>query len=181
METMSRQAEIQPQKLEKTKLPSNRRRGIIAAAVVIAGAVAWYAFRPELLFIDQEVNEDFPITGAIETDGKIASGTFHSVAHETKGTAAIYELAGGKRVLRLAGFETSNGPDVRVLLGKAPDASDDATVKTAGYVELGSLKGNVGDQNYEIPAEVELADFNSVTIWCHRFSVNFGTAPLKVN
>ena len=114
--------------------------------------------------------------------GKVrAEGVFHAAAHATRGTAAIFELAGGKRVLRLTGFETSNGPDAHVLLGKAADATDNDTVKNSGYVDLGSLKGNIGDQNYDVPADVNLSDYNSVTIWCNRFSVNFGTAPLAMN
>jgi hypothetical protein len=159
---------------------------VITAAAIATGAVLWYLFRPELLFIDKSVNEAFPAASATEmssaSPGKaLAAGGFHSAAHGTKGTATIFRLADGKRVLRLAGFETSNGPDVHVLLGKAADATDNDTVKNAGYVDLGSLKGNIGDQNYDVPADVNLSDYNSVTIWCNRFSVNFGTAPLTLN
>jgi hypothetical protein len=159
---------------------------VIAAAVIAAGAIAWYLFRPELLFIDRSVNEAFPAASAstmtsVSSGQAVARGGFHSAAHETKGTATIFKLADGKRVLRLAGFETSNGPDVHVLLGKAADATDNDTVKNAGYVDLGSLKGNIGDQNYDVPVDVNLADYKSVTIWCNRFSVNFGTAPLTTN
>jgi hypothetical protein len=165
---------------------ANRRRGTIAAVAIAVVAVAWYLFRPELLFVNKSVSEAFPaaVAGQMpsETVGEPqARGMFHSAAHETKGEASIYQLADGKRVLRLTGFETSNGPDVHVLLGKAADASDNDTVKNAGYVDLGSLKGNIGDQNYEIPADVDAKEYNSVTIWCNRFSVNFGTAPLAMN
>lgn len=118
------------------------------------------------------------------TDGRraavqLSSGRFHSGAHETRGLATIYRLSDGSRVLRLTGFATSNGPDVRVYLVRASDATDAATVKRAGYVELGLLKGNRGDQNYEIPADLDLSAFRTVTIWCKRFSVNFGSAPLR--
>jgi hypothetical protein len=65
-----------------------------------------------------------------------------------------------------------------VYLVAAPNATDDETVKKAGYVELGKLKGTDGDQNYEVPADLDLARYRAVTIWCRRFSVNFGTAPL---
>jgi hypothetical protein len=109
----------------------------------------------------------------------IAAGAFHSNAHETKGRATIYRRPDGTRLLRLSDFETSNGPDVRVYLVAASDVNDDATVKRAGFIELGKLKGNKGDQNYEIPASADLAKYRAVTIWCARFSVNFGTAPLK--
>lgn len=147
------------------------RKVIIALGIVVI-VIAWYLFRPEKLFINQSVNE------GIETSTLLTEGSFHGVAHDTKGTAAIYTLPDGKRVLRFTNFETSNGPDVHVFLGAATDANDSDTVTKAGYVELGSLKGNVGDQNYEIPADLNLADYHSVTIWCKRFGVNFGTAPL---
>ncbi len=151
---------------------------IIVALVVVAGA--WYAFRPERLFVNQQVNEQFPTTAAAATaTATIATGNFHSVAHDTKGTAAVYQLPNGQKTLRLTNFETSNGPDVRVYLVAANDATDSDTVKTAEFVELGMLKGNIGDQNYELPANTDLNKYKAVTIWCKRFSVNFGTAPLK--
>jgi hypothetical protein len=108
----------------------------------------------------------------------LVAGSFHSGAHETKGKAAIYQLADGKRILRLTDFETSNGPDVNIYLVAAPDAKDDATVKSAGFVTLGPIKGNRGDQNYELPSDIDLHKYQAVTVWCKRFSVNFGTAPL---
>jgi len=144
----------------------------LGAVVVVAGL--WYAFRPEKLFIDETVNE------SLSAEGKaFLSGTFHSGAHETKGMATIFNLPGGKRLLRLTGFETSNGPDVQVYLVKAGDATDNDTVKDAGFVNLGAMKGNVGDQNYEVPSDVDLGAHRAVTIWCRRFGVNFGTAPLR--
>ncbi len=108
----------------------------------------------------------------------LAQGNFHGNAHETKGTATVYQLGEGKRVVRFTNFETSNGPDVQVYLVAAPDSTDAKTVKDAGFIHLGALKGNMGDQNYDLPAEADLAKYKSVTIWCRRFSANFGTAPL---
>jgi len=155
------------------------RKKILAALVLVAAAGAWYAFRPERLFINQKVNEQFPTAAAANAAPlKLASGEFHAGAHETTGTAAIFKLNDGKRTLRLTNFATSNGPDVHVYLVAAADAKDNDTVKTAGFVELGSLKGNIGDQNYDVPANVDLAKYRAVTIWCARFGVNFGTAPL---
>jgi hypothetical protein len=109
----------------------------------------------------------------------LLSGSFHDGAHETKGMATIYRLADGRRILRLSDFTTSNGPDVRVYLVAAPDATDSETVNSAGHFELGKLKGNVGDQIYDVRAGVDLDKYRAVTIWCARFGVNFGTAPLK--
>lgn len=173
-----------PMTSQATRSPVRRRRTIIAAASVAIAAVLWYLFRPELLFIDKTVNESFPAaTAGVNANDmpqqRLTEGEFRGLAHDTKGMAAIYDV-GGKRVLRLTGFETSNGPDVHVLLVAAPDAADDATVKEAGYVDLGSLKGNVGDQNYDVPADIDLAKYQACTIWCNRFSVNFGTAPLAM-
>ena len=144
--------------------------------LIVAGAGAWYAFRPERLFINQKVNEQFPTASA--ASNQLASGQFHSGAHETKGMATVFQLADGKKTLRLTNFETSNGPDVHVYLVAAPDAKDNDTVTKAGFLDLGSLKGNIGDQNYDLPANADLAKYRAVTIWCKRFSVNFGTAPL---
>jgi hypothetical protein len=157
---------------------SSRKLFVLAALLVAVGA-AWYAFRPERLFINQKVNEQFPTASAANMGPtKLATGTFHSAAHETKGTAAVFQVGEGKRTLRLTDFATSNGPDVRVYLVAAADAKDNDTVKNAGFVELGSLKGNIGDQNYDVPANVDLNKYRAVTIWCARFGVNFGTAPL---
>ena len=156
---------------------------IIAGVIIILGALAWYAFRPERLFIDSTVNESLaaaaPTTPAEPVT--LAQGSFHSNAHETIGTAAILSLADGRRILRLKNVSTSNGPDVRVYLVAASDVADDETVKKAGFVELGPMKGNKGDQNYELPATVDLAQYRTVTIWCKRFSVNFGSAPLAAS
>jgi Electron transfer DM13 len=164
-----------------------RRRTWIAGLAVV-GAIGWYLFRPELLFVKSRVNESLPTEVATQTAtmgsaedaaaGVLLSGTFHSVAHETRGTATVHELGGGRRVLRFTDFATSNGPDVRVYLVAAPDASDNETVTKAGFIELGKLKGTEGDQNYEIPADLDLGKFRAATIWCRRFSVNFATAPL---
>jgi hypothetical protein len=154
---------------------------IVLGLVVLGGA--WALFRPELLFVKTKVNEKFPgASTPVSADSgtmPLLTGSFHSVAHETMGTASVHELADGARVLRLDDFMTSNGPDVRVYLVAAEDASDSDTVKNAGFVELGKLKGTEGAQNYDIPAEVDLERYRAVTIWCARFGVNFGTAPLK--
>ncbi|HEU0252621.1 MAG TPA: DM13 domain-containing protein [Pyrinomonadaceae bacterium] len=152
------------------------RKMLVVLAVAMAGIAAWYLFRPERLVIDQRVNEQFPTASA--ASNKLASGQFHSGAHETKGTATVFQLADGKKTLRLTDFATSNGPDVHVYLVAAQDAKDNDAVTKAGFLDLGSIKGNIGDQNYELPADADLAKYRAVTIWCKRFSVNFGTAPL---
>ena len=115
---------------------------------------------------------------AAEDPAKLASGRFHSNAHTTNGLATIYRLPDGGRVLRLTQFATSNGPDVRVYLVAAGDVQGEAAAKQAGFVDLGALKGHIGDQNYDLPADLDLTKYRVVSIWCRRFSVNFGAAPL---
>jgi hypothetical protein len=157
-----------------------KRKTLIYGLVVLAAVVAWAAFRPERLFVNAKVNETLPTTNASQTSETVlASGKFHSVAHDSSGNASIYQLSDGKRILRFTNFATSNGPDVHVYLVAAKDATDSDTVKKAGFREIASLKGNIGDQNYELPADIDLAKYRAVTIWCQRFGVNFGTAPLS--
>lgn len=104
-------------------------------------------------------------------------GEFISYEHATSGTAAILEVSALERYIRIENLDTSDGPDLRVYLSPLEHTAgmhafgDDA-------VELGQLKGNLGNQNYPIPAGVDLAEYRSVVIWCKRFAVAFGAAPL---
>lgn len=109
------------------------------------------------------------------------TGKFHGKVHKTEGRATVYQEADGKLVLRLTGFKTSNGPDVHVILVATKDADDDANFLKSNTekVEIGKLKGNEGDQNYEIPAGTDLTKFQTVSIYCERFNANFGAAPLE--
>jgi hypothetical protein len=117
-----------------------------------------------------------------QTEGAktLETGTFHGKVHSTSGRATIYQEKDGKLVLRLTRFKTSNGPDVHVVLIALKDADDDANFLKNGTdrVELGALKGNEGDQNYDIPTGTDLAKFQTVSIYCERFNANFGAAPL---
>jgi hypothetical protein len=157
---------------------------MIGSIVVVAVAIAWYLFRPELIFVNKTVNEALPGSATVAVTAKdvqstvLTTGRFHSVSHATSGVATIHQLGDGKRFVRFTTFETSNGPDVRVYLVAAKDATDNETVTRAGFVDLGAMKGNKGDQNYEVPTNIDLGQYQSVTIWCRRFGVNFATAPL---
>jgi hypothetical protein len=162
------------------------KRQIILGATVVVVIIAWAAFRPEKLFTASHIDEPLvgvsvaqagsPDTPAPEV---LLNGAFHSNAHETKGRASVYRRADGARFLRLADFTTSDGPDVRVILVAASDVQKDGVVRQAGFVELGPLKATQGNQNYLIPIGVDLSKYRAATIWCNRFSVNFGTAPLS--
>jgi len=153
--------------------------GVGFAAALLGG---WAVFRPELLFVNRAVSEGFPpapqsAAAGSQTPKPLFLGQFKGYAHPTDGTASIYRIE-SKRILRLTNFRTSNGPDVHIYLIAAPDAPDNATVKNAAFVDLGTMKGNIGNQNYDVPDSVDLGKYRAVTIWCKRFDVNFGTAPL---
>ena len=147
----------------------------VVAVVVLA---AWYAFRPERLVVNRHVDEAMPTApGALPAP--LEGGHFYSILHPTEGVATIYLMGDGTRVLRLTSFSTSNGPDVHVYMVASDDAKDAATVKNAGFIDLGSIKGNIGDQNYTLGSDLDLAKYRAVSIWCKRFSVNFGAAALR--
>ncbi len=109
----------------------------------------------------------------------LLTGSFHAVDHEGAGAATIYRLADGKMALRLENFEVENGPDLYVWLSGAQDANSAKEILDGGYISLGRLKGNQGNQNYELPEGLDLSLYHSVSIWCDAFSVNFATAPLR--
>ena len=151
---------------------------IAVAAIAAVLFVAWYAFRPERLFINQPVHEAMPAAN-VSSIQAIESGVFYGIAHPTGGTATIYRMEDGGLMLRFTNFRTSNGPNVHVYLVAADDAKESGTVQTAGFFDLGPIKGNIGDQNYALGSDVDLSKYRAVSIWCQRFSVNFGAASLK--
>jgi len=153
------------------------RKGIWIAIGLPILIVAWLAFRPEKLWINQRVNEPAPFASRSEAR-PIFAGRLEGRAHPTSGRATLYESLGGKRYLRLTDFTTSNGPDVHVVLARADDpALDQKIVKgNLDYVELAKLKGNQGDQNYEVPVAVDLQKYNAVVIYCERYNAVFGVA-----
>jgi hypothetical protein len=111
----------------------------------------------------------------------LARGELISHEHTTTGTVQILGLPDGSRVLRLENLDTSNGPVLKVWLTDAPviPGRDGWFVFDDGqHVDLGDLKGNKGSSNYPIPADVDLGQFGSVSIWCERFAVSFGAAAL---
>jgi hypothetical protein len=123
----------------------------------------------------------FEQVSAQEKAQALETGTFHGKVHSTSGRATIYREADGKLLLRLTNFKTSNGPDVHVVLIAAKDAADDVNFlkSSTEKLELGSLKGNEGDQNYDIPSGTDLKKFQTVSIYCERFNANFVAAPLE--
>ena len=151
---------------------------IVVVVVLIIGL--WYWFRPDRLFTNVRVDEAMPAAqGAATAALPLETGTFYTILHPTSGTATIYKMADGTHMLRFTNFDTSNGPDVHVYMVAADDAKDAGAVERAGFVDLGVIKGNVGDQNYILPSDLDMAKYRAVSIWCKRFSVNFGAAALR--
>ncbi|MEV4330817.1 DM13 domain-containing protein [Streptomyces sp. NPDC049597] len=169
-----------------------RRPWVIAAVAVVLVVVAagLYWFEPWKLWQDQTVRESLPsatpsasapATATPPAPRTLARGDLVSHEHTTTGTAKIVRLPDGSRTLRLEGLETSNGPDLKVWLTDAPVKEGRAgwhVFDDGKYVSLGDLKGNKGDQNYPIPADLKLSEYTSVAIWCDRFDVSFGAARL---
>ncbi len=169
--------------------------GVAAAAVaLVAFVLVW--FQPQKLLIDERVNEALDAPGprseAVPAAGVTGSaaplnadaepplpvgGSFRSLEHATSGRALVLELPDGSRILRLEDLKTSNGPDLVVYLSRLP-AGLGWRDYGREFVDLGPLKGNVGNQNYSIPAGTDIETFRSAVIWCRRFAVGFGVAPL---
>ena len=151
---------------------------VLIGVPVLGGA--WWAFRPEKLFINQKVSEAAPAALSSEPEA-LYTGKLEGKIHQTSGRATIYKNKDGKEYLRLSDFTTSNGPDVHVVLVRAEDkALEQEIVKgDLEHVELGTLKGNQGDQNYDLPAAVDLNQYQAVAIYCARFHAIFGVARLE--
>lgn len=190
----------------------------VVIVVPIAG-LAWWLGSP--LFLDREVDEDFPaLTNAVIPDGMAmsqAQATMEAVMddevmveeemmeamgamlapeavktgqfrdgdsfHKGSGDATIWNLGTDGFVLRFEDFNVINGPDLRVLLTTHPDpmSRGDVHADDVDYFELGKLKGNIGNQNYLIPNDLNVDDYHSVVIYCKPFQVVFSVAPLSIN
>jgi hypothetical protein len=158
----------------------SRNRSILVLIGVSVLVGAWWAFRPEKLFINQKVNEAAPMALSSEPEA-LYTGKLEGKIHQTSGRATVYKSTDGKEYLRLSDFTTSNGPDVHVLLVRAEDKALGGEIVKGELdgVELGALKGNQGDQNYDLPASVDLNKYQAVAIYCERFHAIFGVARLE--
>ncbi len=105
-------------------------------------------------------------------------GEFIGLAHEGSGTAQIIELEDGSYILRFENLDVFNGPDLRVILSPSPITGGAGAYDDGDFLDLGDLKGNKGNQNYEIPAGADLSEYETVAIWCRRFNVSFNAAEI---
>jgi hypothetical protein len=161
---------------------------VLGAYVVTAAVIGGYLSMS--VFMDNVVNEQVAVAAPLPAAGSqsvagepsepqnvlLRSGRFESVRHSATGKAQAIELAEGGRVLTLTDFDVDNGPDLRVYLVAGPAKTED---EVDDLVELGGLKGNLGNQQYEIPGDVDVNRYSTVVIWCRAFSVLFARAPLQ--
>ena len=133
----------------------SRRKWILVALGLPILVAAWWAFRPEKLWINEKVSEPAPFASKSDPQPRY-TGLLEGKAHQTSGRATIYKTSDGKQNLK-----------EEIVKGQLDS------------VELGSLKGNQGDQNYDLPTSVELQKYNAVVIYCERFHAVFGVARLE--
>ena len=155
--------------------------GAVVAGVVLITGIAY--FQPQKLFINERINEPTPTatvsagSSAAPAETVLNRSSIQSLEHQSSGTVILIQAAGGQRVLRFENLSTSNGPDLRVYLSSKP-ADSNWYGYDMEYVDLGALKGNLGNQNYTIPDGADLSRYRSAVIWCRRFKVGFAVAPL---
>ena len=137
---------------------------------------------PEVAPTTVTVGTTAPTTPARPGAVTVARGELISHEHRTSGSVRLIRLASGAYVLRLENLDTSDGPDVHVWLSDAAVVAGSAgwhVFDDGAYLNLGTLKGNKGSQNYPVPAGTDLSRYRSVSIWCDRFNVSFGAAALS--
>jgi hypothetical protein len=120
-----------------------------------------------------EMDEPMPAEPAIVAQGEFVDGDSF---HKGSGQTTIYRLADGSHLLRFEQFTVTNGPDLHVLLATNPRPANSSELDE--YVDLGSLKGNLGNQNYVIGPDIDVSRYNSVVIYCLPFHVVFASATL---
>ena len=171
------------------------KRFLVVAGVVVAVvlAVGLPFFEPWRAFTSSTIDEAAPRTGPSPSahgaspapaltqapgDTVLAEGAFVDAEHATSGTARILQLADGRRFVHIEDLATSDGPDLHVWLSEGRSGGNWRSYDDRREIRLGDLKATHGNQNYEIPEDADLTGMRSVVIWCDRFNVAFGTAPV---
>jgi hypothetical protein len=168
---------------------------VAAGIVVVALPVGLWAFEPWRLFTSSTIDEALPTSAPVASPGTpspeqtasppadtlLSVGEFVDAEHATSGTARILELADGRRYLRIENLSSSDGPDLHMWLSDAKSGGDWDSYDDGDFVKLGELKATHGNQNYRIPDDADLSTMRSVVIWCDRFNVAFGSAPIRIS
>lgn len=174
---------------------------LLTVLAVIILATAWILISP--LFLNKTVKDEIPLESIMieepaseegtdsspenedvaeseKPPGVLKSGSFTDADdfHQGSGDALIYSLSSGGNLLRLENLDVTNGPDLRVYLAKSSEVNESSDLD-AGFIDLGKLKGNRGDQNYEIPDDIDISEYNTVVIHCRAFNTLFSTANLN--
>ena len=130
--------------------------------------------------VDQQVDTplDEPLLPGMTPDRVIAQGSFYKVEVRGEGTAKLYRLPDGKRILRFENFETGENTDLFVWLSEVPKPTNSAQAVGSPHVEIANLKSTIGTQNYEIPASVPTEKIKSVVIWCQPVQIAYAAVTL---
>jgi hypothetical protein len=149
-------------------------RQMLKANPTMAVEMAKAALSPDRIVPD--VEQAMPQMGGSSI---VAKGEFTQIdaVHKAEGTATLYQLPDNSRILRFEKFKATNGPDLHVLLTRNPEPRAPADVGN-DFVDLGQLKGNVGDQNYRVPSELDLSQYQGVVIYSLVFGAIFSSAKL---
>jgi hypothetical protein len=166
-------------------LRSRAFRAPVLGGYLVTAAVAGAYLGSSVLFDDVVAERVATVPAASAPAGdrtaprnaRLRGGRFESVRHPATGVATAIRLARGGRVLTLTDFEVDNGPDLRLYLVAGPARSEG---EVRDFVDLGALKGNRGDQQYELPRDLDLDRYSTVVVWCRAFSVLFARAPLRL-
>jgi hypothetical protein len=152
-------------KTKTTNQNTNRAYGMIALGFITIFMLGTFSIIQSQTIEAQEQQQQKPMSAL--------SGQFIGIGdgiHNAEGVAKEISLEDGRKFIRFENFKVTNGPNLFVYLATDKSASD--------FVNIGQLKANNGNQNYEVPDGTDLTKYDTVLVWCKAFSVLFGSAEL---
>ena len=159
--------------------PVHRKWILLVVGLPVLVAL-WWAFRPEKLWINQIVSEPAPFNTSADPQ-PILTGRFEAKAQPTTGRATIYRKPGGEEYLRLSDFATSSGRDVHIVLARSVDWNvvQKVLVGSLDSIDIGPLKTNEGDQNYDLPAATDIRKYDAAVVYSRQSHAVLGLAKLE--
>ncbi|MBI1974570.1 MAG: DM13 domain-containing protein [Candidatus Zambryskibacteria bacterium] len=147
------------------------KKVIISIISVVILSIGYWLISP--FFIDKRVSEEFPIEESKVESRLISQGSFAGFdrIHYGSGDLQVFKTEENYIIRFEENFNVANGPDLYVGFGK------DGKYKKG--TEISKLKGNIGSQNYVVPGNINLEDYNEIWVWCRAFSVGFAKAVLN--